>query len=297
MNVVCLGDGLPTVLFEQGGDGAILNWRKVQRAITRLTRTCFYDRAGFGYSDPSPRPLTAFNVTDDTQAVIRAARIRTPVVIVGHSIGGFYATVYADRFPNEVAGLVLIEPGFADQSGFLTVANREIGLRELRNAEEHLPVCADKAKHGQLHLGVADDCVPFPKPNAPDEAAYLARMAEGPLWYLSEYDQSRRYFMADKGKSEDTLQEEAVRRTFGDMPLTVLSAEGLAYDDWMDASVRQTFASYWRKGHAELAARSSAGTNYIVQGSQHFIQRTNPDAVIAAVTKVVEQARENGNLH
>lgn len=290
MNLVCVGQGSPTLLFEQGGEGSILNWHKVQKALTRLTRTCFYDRAGFGWSDPPRKPVTAMNVTDDTHELIRLAGVRTPVVIVGHSIGGFYATVYADRFPTEVAGLVLVEPGFANQSGFLTPATRSFGLGELRKAEKHLPACAERARRGQLHLGKADDCLTVPVPKTPAERSYLSRNVEHPAWYEAEYDQSRNYFMADQGDSLDTIQERRVRRSFGAMPVIVLSVEKPLGDPWMDANIYRAFADHWREGHDQLAARSSR----VVPGASHFAQLSRPEAVIDAVTKVVRDVRRRG---
>jgi hypothetical protein len=68
MNLECIGTGSPTVVFDQGWGGTILDWLKVQAPISALTRTCFYDRAGMGWSPPSGRPSTPLNVSDDLHA-------------------------------------------------------------------------------------------------------------------------------------------------------------------------------------------------------------------------------------
>src|ERR1700742_204571 len=115
LNMVCMGTGSPTVVFLQGSGSDITDWRKVREPVAVLTRECFYDRANLGYSDPSDKPTTAENVTDDLHALLRAAGIKTPVVLVGHSLGGLYATYYADKFLPDVAGLVLVDPSFAGQ--------------------------------------------------------------------------------------------------------------------------------------------------------------------------------------
>ncbi len=115
LNFVCAGSGSPTVVFEQGSGENILDWHKVQAPVAAFTRACVYDRAGFGYSDASRRPTTAINVTDDLHALLRASQTKGPIVLVGHSLGGLFATLYADRFRSEIGGLVLIDPSFAGQ--------------------------------------------------------------------------------------------------------------------------------------------------------------------------------------
>jgi pimeloyl-ACP methyl ester carboxylesterase len=110
MNMVCIGEGSPTVVFDYGLGSHLLHWQKVQQPVSAFTRACFYDRAGYGYSDSSPRPSMAENVVDDLHSLLAKAGITEPVVLVGHSIGGLYATLYADKYLDQVAGLVLIDP-------------------------------------------------------------------------------------------------------------------------------------------------------------------------------------------
>jgi pimeloyl-ACP methyl ester carboxylesterase len=93
MNIVCIGHGVPTVVFEDGPGSHMLHWQKVQEPISAMTRACFHDRAGYGFSDPSKKPMTADNVTNDLHAFLHNAGIAGPLVLVGHSIGGLYATL------------------------------------------------------------------------------------------------------------------------------------------------------------------------------------------------------------
>jgi pimeloyl-ACP methyl ester carboxylesterase len=292
LNVSCVGEGAPVVLFLQGGEGSILNWRKVEPSIAAITRVCFYDRAGFGYSDPPAGPITALSETDDLRGLLRAARIKTPVILVGHSIGGFYATVYADRFLADVAGLVLVEPGFAGQTAWGTPEQRKASLDEDRRGEARLPEYAALARRG-LSFAEAQARTGFwPTPNSPGEASYLSHMATRPEWYEAELSQSRNYaFGPNGGPSLDTRQEQAVRRDFGDLPLIVLTAEQTGRDAWQDDAAYRAWNAAWRAGHAQLAARSTRGRSFIVPNTHHFIQRDRPDVVIAAVKEVVDDVR------
>lgn len=293
IHAVCIGQGSPTVLFEQGGEASILNWQQVQPAITALTRTCFYDRAGFGYSDPSPGQITALSVTDDTREVLAALHVTGPIVIVGHSIGGFYGTIYAERFPGAVAGLVLVDPGFGGQVQPRDQAQKDTWLRNIRPAEAHLLECADMARQGRQHIGDEHGCIRYRPAKSPAEAAYLNYIVEHPYWYEGEYNQSRNYFIADLGLSEDTIEAARVRRPLADMPLVVLTSDLTPLDAWMDETMRRQFVGDWRAGHDRLATLSSRGESRIVPGSTHFIQLSKPDAVIEAVTRMIDEVRKD----
>lgn len=285
IHATCLGSGSPTVLFESGGEGSMLSWQKVQPAITAMTRTCFYDRAGMGYSDPPAKPITALNVTDDMRAVLARLGVKGPVVIVGHSIGGFYATVFADRFPGDVAGLVLVEPGFANQVDPRPPESLEVDKAHIRSGEAHLLECAAQARAGKL-APTGNDCISYPPPHSPAEAAYLAHIVTHPYWYEAEYDQSRHFFVADQGPSADTLEERAVSRSFGDLPVIVLSASVSSTRPWNTPAEQAAQHEDWQAGHRALAERSTAGQWRLIANSDHFIQLSQPDAVIAAIREV-----------
>ena len=213
-NLVCLGQGSPTVVFESGGEGSILSWKKVQPAIATLTRTCLYDRAGMGFSDPPRTPVTAMSVTDDLHGLLQAAAEKGPIIIVGHSIGGFYGTVYADRFPEQVAGLVLVDPGFAGQVQPRPPESLEVDRQHIRAGEAHLLECAELVREGKMRLSDTRGCIGYPPPESPGETAYLTYIVTHPYWYEAEYSQSRNYFLAEVGDGPSrTLLEE--RQTSG----------------------------------------------------------------------------------
>ncbi|WP_309604915.1 alpha/beta hydrolase [Phenylobacterium sp.] len=290
IHATCLGSGSPTVLFEPGGEGSMLSWQKVQPAVTAMTRTCFYDRAGMGYSDPPAAPITAISVTDEMRAVLAKLGVKSPVVIVGHSIGGFYATVFADRFPADVAGLVLIDPGFANQVDPRPPESLEVDRQHIRSGEAHLLECAALARAGKLAL-TGNGCMSYPPPHSRAETTYLTHIVTHPYWYEAEYDQSRHYFVADIGPSADTLEEWRVKRELGDLPVIVLSASDPPMRPWNTPTEQAAQREDWQAGHRALAARSKAGRWRLVPNSDHFIQLSQPHAVIGAVRDVVLSVR------
>lgn len=298
LNFRCAGSGSPTIVFEQGAEGMIFNWAKVQPAVSAMTRTCFYDRGGFGWSDPPRYPVTAQSVTDDLHTLLDRAGIKRPLILVGHSIGGFYATMYADRYPSEVAGLVLVDPGFSGQTLGLSPERQAFGQANVRRGEAYLLRCAELARTGRLTAAnLADNrCFSLPADAAdPKPRRYALHAVTKPHWYEAEHSQSVNYFSGDGDLSVSHRQERDASRRFGAMPLIVLSRDHVENDSWRTPEERAAFQEQWRAGHVALAGRSSRGRFEIVPRSGHFIQKDRPEAVIDAVREVLRLVRAGGS--
>ncbi len=131
LNLYCLGAGEPTVVFDAGLTDETSVWGLVQPVIASTTRTCSYDRAGVGFSDPSNRPGSSANIVDDLRRLLAAAAIKPPYVLVGHSYGGMNIKLYAHTYPSEVVGLVFVDPSHEDQAD----GYRKLDARNLSRAE------------------------------------------------------------------------------------------------------------------------------------------------------------------
>jgi pimeloyl-ACP methyl ester carboxylesterase len=104
------GSGGPTVLFESGIAATNLNWCRIQETVAQFTRTASYDRGGLGWSSPAGTARTPANIAIELHAMLEAAGIKPPYVLVGHSFGGLVMRRYALLYPEDVAGVVLIDP-------------------------------------------------------------------------------------------------------------------------------------------------------------------------------------------
>lgn len=109
------GQGEPVVVLEMGLGAGGAFYDDIARAVSAFTRVVWYDRAGLGQSDLAPTPRTIADLTRDLQALLRAARIPGPYVLVGHSLGGLTVRFYQHRHPREVAALVLIDAAHEEQ--------------------------------------------------------------------------------------------------------------------------------------------------------------------------------------
>jgi len=109
LHLYCQGDGLPLVILEAPEAGISSAWGRVQPAIARRTRVCSYDRSGLGWSEASGLPFDPRRVPVQLHALLDAAEVKRPVVLVGQSLGAWYARLYAGQFPADVAALVVAD--------------------------------------------------------------------------------------------------------------------------------------------------------------------------------------------
>src|SRR5512137_1647963 len=105
----CVGKGSPTVILEAGQGDTSSIWFKVQTGGDGSYRVCSYDRANLGGSDAAPKPRTYLDMAHDLHALLTNAHIEGPYILVGHSGGGLLIRVLRDQYPEEVAGLVLVD--------------------------------------------------------------------------------------------------------------------------------------------------------------------------------------------
>jgi pimeloyl-ACP methyl ester carboxylesterase len=110
LNLLIGGQGSPAVVFEGGFGAGIASWSTVQKEVAAFARTVSYDRAGVGQSELGPKPRSAKQIATELHTALENAGVKPPYVLVGHSFGGIYARVFAERYPKEVAGMVLLDP-------------------------------------------------------------------------------------------------------------------------------------------------------------------------------------------
>src|SRR5215831_16028525 len=114
LNLFCSGQGAPAVILEPGGNSPGYAQLTLQSKMAAFTRTCWYDRAGVGWSDPPRSPRTSASVSSDLNEALHRGGVLPPYVMAGGSVGGEYVHIYAARYPTDVAGLVLIDSAVPD---------------------------------------------------------------------------------------------------------------------------------------------------------------------------------------
>jgi pimeloyl-ACP methyl ester carboxylesterase len=226
-----------------------------------------------GLSDPGPYPRDAAAVSRDMEAMLKAAGIKGPYVLVGHSLGSFHVRQFANTHAREVVGMVLVDPSgdfqadhFAAASPhFASVTNPDAQLQTLKD-------CATRTRKGLVLHGTAE-----------------FRACGGNT-------AARFETLASEIESMTTLSSPelaASRRSYGAMPLIVLTRGDFTKGMPADATPDDTaaFQKVWRQMHEEMRALSSVGERREIANSSHYVQLDQPAAVIDAVNEVIDAAR------
>jgi pimeloyl-ACP methyl ester carboxylesterase len=273
MHIDCTGNGSPTVILDSGLGDTFLSWRKVQPQISQFVRVCSYDRAGLGYSDPSPRPRTSKVIAEELHALLQAAGVSPPYVLVGHSLGGYNVRLYQSLYPKEIVGIVLVDASHPDQENRFPPELKNMEGTWQREAE----FLAYATPFGLTRLlGFCED---DPRDRAAECNFHSSHEA---FAELKAFPQSAR--------------EAAATGTLGDLPLIVLSHDPDKPSSELSPDVAKPTNEAWEKMQEELARLSTRGTQMVAKNSAHYIQNDRPDLVIDAVHRVVEQARGSNAL-
>ena len=268
MHILCTGQGGPTVVLDSGLGDSFVSWRKVQPQIAEFTRVCSYDRAGLGYSEPRDEPRTSRMMASQLHALLQAANIEPPYVLVGHSMAGYDVRLYANAYPSEVVGMVLVDASHPDQENRFPLELKAMEgswSREQEFITYTLPFGIPRL------FGFCDD---------------------DPVERAAECNSnSAREQVAEMKAFPESAAQTAKIGSLGSMPLVVLSHDPDRLNSELPPDIAKSTNQAWEKMQEELAHLSTRGTQTISKNSSHYIQLDDPQLVISSVRNVVEQAR------
>jgi pimeloyl-ACP methyl ester carboxylesterase len=253
LHIRCAGEGRPTVVIDSGLGDTAERWQAMQAQIAAHAHVCIYDRAGYGSSEPGPIPRDPERAADELRWLLQAADVRGPYVLVGHSLGGVNAQVFAHRYPDQVAGLILLDPpplpfisgkAFPDLHRLARQQTSE--FRQAARALQHSEDAAERARGGFLEALASEN-----------ESLFAAGGA---------------------------AQVEAVE-SFGDLPLVVVGS-GQPNPGFGEAA--QDFQQFWIEQNQALATRSTRGTFLLAAESSHHLQDDAPEVVLDAIQRVLD---------
>jgi pimeloyl-ACP methyl ester carboxylesterase len=283
-----IGAGEPSVVLESGISASSLNWRTVQSEIAKFARVCSYDRAGLGWSDLSPHRGTPTSLADQLRALLQAAEVPSPYLLVGHSFGALVVHAFAAKYADETSGLVLVDPLDPAEWTPMTAEKQKmiargvalsrrgalaarlgvvrVCLNLLMKGNRLLPRMAAKAWSGKA----------FP---VTDRIAGQIRKMPPETWPL----------VAMHWKQPKSF--EAMARHFECLPDSIAEVAKLPK---LQAPV--TLLSGGLNQHPidarEYAARISSRANFrVAQRSGHWIQLDEPEVVVGAVRELIRDVR------
>jgi pimeloyl-ACP methyl ester carboxylesterase len=294
LHLHCAGEGRPAVVFDAALGASSLSWSLVHPQVARFTRACVYDRAGFGWSEGGPMPRTAARIADELHQLLQQGGVPPPYVLVGHSFGGLVVRMVAARHPDEVAGVILIEPAIPedwvqpadDQRALMQRGTRLCRIGTVAARLGIAGIVAGLVRGGVLTLARAivaiitrgrlrreDENILAPIWKLPAEA----RAQLGPMWTQPRFFEALGSQIAHVCESAAEVQREAT--AYGDLPLIVITARG------------STEARH--RADAAVARLSTRGEHRVADDSGHWVPLDAPVVVVEAVRDIVDRLRSS----
>jgi pimeloyl-ACP methyl ester carboxylesterase len=289
LHVNCTGKGRPTVVVEAGLGDFSFDWALVQSRVARFTRICTYDRAGYAWSDPGPMPRTFAQLNLELRDALAKLGERGPFVLVGHSFGGPVVRNFAALYPQDVAGMVLVDAAFEGQrvgiGGDKTIRLGESAKgRPIPTPRETMTNDDRPESTGESQERSLDPMYnPLP-PVAQKMQVWAQSLAKTDYAEESQREWSEEYY----AQWLKTPQ----KGVLGSIPLVVLMRADGRYGDDLDVPASQ-LEQERKEGQAKLAQLSTNGKLVIVQ-SGHNMEIDAPEDVTAAIREVVQSVRTHG---
>lgn len=226
LHLACTGTGSPTVVA-QGGLGEMAGWwARVTPAVAETTRVCVFERAGQGWSEDSSASHDGRHAAQDLHAVLSAADETGPFVLVGHSTGGAYALTYADQYPEDVAGVALLDSSSPDQFSLVPTMTTEFAVT--RRVVALAPTLSRTGLATMLPASFFSD---LPRPAA-EQVRAMAATPQG--W---------RNYRDEQAATPALFRQAQALTSLGDKPLVVLTALENASEGWGVAQGQLTLLS------------------------------------------------------
>jgi pimeloyl-ACP methyl ester carboxylesterase len=271
------GNGSPTVVLDAGAGGFSLAWELIRPAIARVTRVMVYDRAGLGWSDPSPRPRRADAMAEELRTLLTRGNVPGPYILVGHSLGGPVARQFTARYPDEVVGLVMVDSAHEQQAKRFPerLVNMFGGMNSM------VAIMKLIGKSGIFTL--------IPKLVPTDDLGKLPKQTS---------EMIRGVVAASKSHIETTLAETLSViaaetqpvSTLGDLPMTVISHGQLDANTVpanLGQQVRDDYERAWQELQVEITALSARGRRIVAERSGHNVNFDQPEIVIESILEMI----------
>lgn len=273
MHIHCMGEGSPTVILETLAGGTSSYWGWVQPEVAKLTRVCAYDRAGRGWSEPDPEPITLARTVRNLHTLLANAGLEGPYVLVGHSIGGIYVRQFEAEYADEVVGMVLVDAAHPDQY------DRYPDLQEVnKNYRQLSSTFPTLARLGLFRLYFASGGeIDFADMKEPQKSEIRT------MWSSPEYFMSQR---AETIAAREIYRSGQKLGGLGDLPLFVISAEKNAFDGS-------------RELQSELASLSENSIQLNLETATHVSLAFHPDdahQVSLGILNIVDAVRTGERL-
>jgi pimeloyl-ACP methyl ester carboxylesterase len=244
LHLSCTGSGSPTVVLEPGAGmmSSTLGW--IAPAVARDTRVCAYDRAGRGWSEPADAAQDGLQIATDLHTLLQRGQVPGPYVLAGHSFGGLYVLTFAARYPDEVAGMVLIDSTAPASEAPAAAPPGDRTSYDVAGRVSALASSSARLGLGRLFATLSASGLP---PRSRDEVSAKMATASSLRSTIDEY-----------GQGSAAVQQAAALTDFADKPLVVLTV-GSGHDAAETAAQNHLATLSTDSVHRVIAGATHAG--------------------------------------
>lgn len=276
MQMLCTGSGSPVVVLEAGLGNDSTIWAKNQPELSRITRVCAYDRAGFGWSESRPGVRDSNAISHELHGLLEQAGITDPVILMGHSIAGIHMRNYAAKYPQSVAGIVFIDGSTPQQDKYFPASLEKTQTMYIKIL---IPLAEAATVTGVLRA--MGQCAPI-KPGMESYAAWIKADSCVPSQIISV----DREFKAVPVSGDESVNS----GPFGNLPILIFSQDPTMHDARLGESGKE-LSSIWNGMQENLKKLSTNSRRIIAKGSTHYVQVDRSDLVNREVTSFIQQVR------
>ena len=291
LHLHCTGNGSPAVVIESGTGDASPIWALVQPGVTTFTRACSYDRAGYAWSDPGRLPRTFAQLSLELHTALCRANVAPPYVLVGQSFGGLVVRGFAQRYPQDVSGMVLVDAAPEDHRAVYGGQPHRIRdeAKGRKPPAPRIQLGTDILKRAKSVKGSERPAaLPAPLDRLPADAQSLLRWAETLPVQSMARDAEMEWSPEEAQRMHDARLRN--RTSLRDLPLAVLARGEGRFDSGMSISA-DSLDRERRALQRDLAKLSTRGTIDFVPGVGHNIHVEAPRVVIDAIRRITTTAR------
>jgi len=277
MQIYCTGSGSPTIVLEAGLGNDSMIWGKNQPELSKLTRVCAYDRAGFGWSESRPGVRDTNAISGELHGLLQQAGITGPIILMGHSIAGIHMRGYKARYPGDVVGIVFIDGSTPQQDLHMPPA---LEAKQRQYVNILFPVVKAATATGVLRA--FGQCTEV----TPGMEAYAAWI-KADSCHPEQITSSLREMAGVPASGDETVNS----GPFGDMPILIFSQDPANPTKLLAPELSKQLSTIWNGMQEDLKKLSTNSRRIIAKGSTHYVQVDRSELVNREVAKFLEQVR------
>ncbi|AIQ18183.1 alpha/beta hydrolase [Paenibacillus sp. FSL H7-0357] len=270
-----LGQGSPTIILESGSGETSLSWRDIPEKLSEFATVVSYDRAGYAWSEKAPTARTGENIVRELHTALEREGIDGPYLLVGHSLGGMYARLFADTYRDEVAGMVLIDARPEDD---------ERETKPILTAEKFAgnpPATVLQVLKLSGAMRIFQDVLLDGLVAKEDRGQFINVISKPSFFKAKEQE----------GNLAHTTEDAIRGQNLGSLPVRILS-RGIPQDyagfGFSEAAGKK-LEDIWQKGQRKMLDLSTDSKQTVATHSGHMIIHDEPDLVIQTIRSLLTQ--------